>query len=309
MSFEVKVKRLSHRDWSELASAWLPHIAQLSFPQPGQRPDEPLSALYSLQEISVRVPPDGEIRAEIQGLRSALLHEGIFLLHKAANVLVVSQDQVLGGTPTWSVATAYQSAFFSMEAMLMLLGVAVVEVNDRTLQIDVWPTVESAASRKAKASYRLGLEAQYVRHKRIDHHHRWAILKRILRTLENSPIRGEVLNAIESIDDKHFARQRNKLHYSNGWTFDDLHTYFSPLSYCRFQAEPPLLARLDSENEDFTVVLATVLFSSAASLLASLGSLAPVIQNEVSMLNAACSGDRMKLRRDYEYAMNNVSMV
>ncbi len=131
---------------------------------------------------------------------------------QAANVLVASQSQVTGGLPTWSIATAYQSAFFSMEAMLLMLGVAVVEVNNKTLVFDIWPEVESSLSKKLKAQYKLGSEIQFVHHSRLEHHHRWAILKRVLRTLSNSPIAGAVINAINEIDDKEFARQRNRLH-------------------------------------------------------------------------------------------------
>lgn len=304
MSFEKKIKRLSHRNWADVKNAWLPHVAQLTLAQPGQAPDAPLSEFHALAPIAPQVPQDGEYRCDVSGFRTALLHEGIYLLHKAANVLVASQTQVTEGLPTWSIATAYQSTFFSMEALLKLLGVTVVEVNNKTLLLDVWPTAEQAASKKVKALYKLGSEIQCVHHSRLEHHHRWAILKRVLRTLNNSPINQLVINAIDSIDDKDFARQRNRLHYSNEWAFNDLHSYYSPLTYCRFQSSPSLIARLYPDCEDFTVVLSTVLFSSTVSLLSSLGEISPMIADEHRLLDMACSVDRMRLRSDFEMAMD-----
>jgi hypothetical protein len=308
MSFEVKLKRLGQRDWDEVKSAWLAPLSQLTFSKAGLPPDAALSDFYDLGEVAGRIPQDGEYRENITGLRAAVLHEGVYLLHKAANVLVGSHTQVVGGLPTWSVATAYQSAFFSMEAIFRLLGVAVVEVNNKTFMLDVWPEAEKTASKRAKALYKLGDEMQFVSHKRIDHYHRWALLKRALRMLTNSPIRGEIINALDAIDDKDFARQRNMLHYSNIWLFDDLHTFYSPLSYCRFNATPPLVQRLDPGHQDFTVVLATILLSSAASLLAALGQSAPIMQNEWKLLNEACSNQRLSLRAEFENSMQ-VSLV
>lgn len=62
---------------------------------------------------------------------------------------------------------------------------------------------------------------------------------KLLRTLSNSPINQLVINAIENIDDKDFARQRNKLHYSNGWAFDDIHAYYSHLHIADFNPSLP----------------------------------------------------------------------
>lgn len=308
MSFEVKLKRLSERDWEDVKTAWLLPLSKLAFPKAGHPPDAVLADFYGLDQIAVSIPKDAEYRGNVDGLRAAVLHEGVFLLHKAANVLVGSHAQVVGGLPTWSVATAYQSAFFSMEAIFRLLGLAIVEVNNKTFMLDVWPEVERSASKKAKALYRLGDEMQFVCHNRIDHYHRWALLKRALRMLKNSPIRGEIINAIDAIDERDFAKQRNMLHYSNGWIFEDLHSFYSPLSYCRFSGSPPLVQRLDSEHPDFSVVLATVLLSSAASLLSSLGQSAPIMKIEWQLLNEACNNQRLSLRTEYESSMQ-VSLV
>ena len=190
----------------------------------------------------------------------------------------------------------------------MILGVAVVEVNNKTLVLDVWPEIQKPANKKAIQSYKLGSEIQYVCHRRIEHYHRWAILKRVLRTLDNSPIDGAFINAINDIEDKAFAKQRNSLHYSNQWPFNDMHAYYSPISYCRFQSAPSLIERLDPDHQDFTVTLATTLFSNAASLLSSLARSSALMKDELNLLSEGCVLDRMKLRKEYEFA-KNASMI
>ncbi|MDB5870885.1 MAG: hypothetical protein JWQ07_327 [Ramlibacter sp.] len=302
MSFETQLKRLSHRDWNAVQGAWIPAVAGLNIEYPGKPPAEAVEDVYLLAQAFASVPAHSEIRTPVSGVAVAMLHESIFLLHKAANVLVGAQTQALGGFPTWSVATAYQSAFFSMEALLQLLGVGIVEISDRTMLVDLWPSVEQRLSRKNRESYILGSEVHLLHINRVDHYHRWAVFKRVLRTLSNAPIEAGLINALQEIDDKEFARQRNRLQYKTSWTFGDLHTSTSSLTYCRFRTPPPLLDRLDVDNEDFSLVLATLLFSSSVGLLSALATHAPAIASEKELLASACAPDRLVLRTDFEYA-------
>lgn len=305
MSFDLKLKRLSGRNWPDVASAWMQQVPQLVFDDgPGQRPDEDLCDFHALGEVTSTIKPDGELRYELAGFRSAVLHEGIFLTHKAANVLVASHNQVVKGLPTWSVSTAYQSAFFSMEAMLRILGVAIIRANNKNIVVDVWPEVEKGSSNKTKRLYKLGMETQWVCYAHVDHFHRWAILKKVLRTLDNSPISNELINTLVSLDDKDFARQRNNLHYSNTWLFPDLHAYCSAISYCKFSQEKALIEYLDPIDQNFTVVLASFLLSANAALLAFLGQTSSLIKEEWKLLDGACSNARMRLRHEYEKAMS-----
>lgn len=305
MSFEVKLKRLSSRDWNAVRPAWLPHVAQLSLHSPGQRPSDDLADFHLLSPLAAKVTKDGETRENLIGFRAAVLHEGVFLLHKAANVLVASQQQVQNGLPTWSIPTAYQSAFFSMEALLLLLGVVILEVENKTMHIDVWPEVAKDATSREKREYELGQECQIVRHDRIEHYHRWAILKRVLRTLVNSPVPAAVINGLQSVDDKDFARQRNDLHYSTTWKFDDMHVFMSPLEFCRFQLGAGPLECMDPAGPNFTAALAMTLLSGASSLLGSLGAISPSMMSEHNLLDTSCDVDRLPLRGDYELVAGN----
>lgn len=306
MSTETQIKRICHRDWTEILDAWLAHLGPLSISPPGSPPDEGLVDNFALGSVFKKVvPPQIELRTPaIPGLNATMLHEGIYLVHKAANVLVAAQNQIAQGLPTWSIPTAYQSAFFSMEAMLQILGVAITEIDNKSMIVDIWPSVDAKASRQLKNSYQIGSEIHLLPVSRIDHHHRWAVLKRVLRMLSNSPISGKIINTIDAVDDKQFARPRNRLHYRTTWIFTDLHSFCSDVAYCRFTSAQSLLDHLDQEDNDFTVTLAYLLLAGNIALLSSLGNVSPLIASEVRLLNDACCTERMPFRNSCEEAMS-----
>jgi hypothetical protein len=119
-----------------------------------------------LDQIVKSLPIDGEYRDELPELRHAILREGIFLLHKAAHVLGAAECQAYQGAPTWSLSTGYQAAFFCMESILRLLGIAIIEVNNKTFTVDVWPEVGSSASKAEKRAYKIGDDMQFIAHQK-----------------------------------------------------------------------------------------------------------------------------------------------
>jgi HEPN domain len=56
-----------------------------------------------------------------------LFREGVYWLHKALHVLGAAEIDADGGMPTWSLSSAYQSAFFSARSSMAFLGVAIAE--------------------------------------------------------------------------------------------------------------------------------------------------------------------------------------
>lgn len=303
MSVDTQTKRISARDWNDIFPNWINASAELSIDVPGQAPDETLADLFTLETAFKSVPLHGEARLAVPGLPPTALHEAIFLLHKAANVLTSAQQGMAKGLPTWSIPTAYQSAFFSMEAVLLLLGVSVVEIDNKTMIVDLWPDVEPRASKKVKASYKIGAEAHFLHVTRVEHYHRWAILKRVLRMLVNAPISGALINALEDVDDKAFARQRNRLQYRTSWVFADLHAYSSSVQYCRFELAPPFFDRLDPASDDFSMALAMALLFSGVALLTPVADIATVVALERDLLAVACVDERLTLKGKFESAI------
>lgn len=301
MSFEKKIKRLSSRDWIQVANDQLQYAAQLSLTQAGQAPAFHLSELQGLSELIPKIPRDGEYRdGGLPGLRAALLHEGIFMLHKSGNVLVASHDQVQGGLPTWSLPTGYQAAFFAAEGILKILGVAIIESANVACTIDVWPKAEAALKGKALAQYSIGSEIQFIRHDRLQHFHRWAILQRVLRMTMNHPLDPDLYSAVLALDEKDFARQRNELHYETAWKFADMHGYYSQPGFFDVPNKAALIACLNPDRDDFSVALGTVLFSFGIALLKPLAQVSAVIDGERQLLATSCTAPRMKLRSAFE---------
>jgi hypothetical protein len=301
MTFERRVKTIARRDWAYVQRALLSDISQY-YASAGRPPGAPLSEMPGFVAIVGPAEKDGPpLRGDIKFFRGAMLHEGIFLLHKSANVLCACHDQAVGGLPSWSAATGYQAALFAAEATMRVLGVAGgVEHESKEYLFDLWPEAETGLSKRAKKEYVVGTELLVSRHERIQHFHRWMLFQRVLRMTENHGWPDALVEALLALHYNDFARQRNDLHYELGWIFDDLHTYLSPLDLFRPNTATSLVGRLKLGAPDFSIALGTAVFALGSSLLRDLAALAPVMQDERSLLVDSCSEPRMKLRRTYE---------
>lgn len=301
MTYEHSLKRVRERDWHEVRRAWLSEAARLNLDPPGKPPDAELVDHVPLVAALNFPKHDVEHRVDVVGLRPAMLHEAIFLLHKAGNVLVAAHDQAVGGCATWSLATSYQAGLFAAEAMLKLLGVAIVSTEQRHFVVDVWPPPEKGLKGKALQGYTLGSEVHLIRlSSSVSHFHRWALLQRALRMASNLPFDRDVVQVLIDMEDRDFAAQRNTLHYATGWAYSDLHAYigmpgeFSPTS------KASLLASLEAGESSFGMALGTTIFLFGLRLLQDLAELAPQIAGERDVLIGAITPPRMKLKAPYD---------
>src|ERR1700681_2902178 len=137
-SWERKGAKLLARTWEEVRDAWLNHIPAIQVP--GAAPQDGLCDLPTVQLAvqGVQGEDPKAVEQEIPGLRSGVLAEALFLLHKAANVLGSAQVHVARGLCSWSLSSAYYAAFFGMKAVLQFLGVAAIETGNQTYLVDVW---------------------------------------------------------------------------------------------------------------------------------------------------------------------------
>ncbi|MCW5592451.1 MAG: hypothetical protein KIS74_10175 [Burkholderiales bacterium] len=282
MSFESCVKRVSQRDWALVKNAWLSYIPPLD--DAGQPPDFDLRQFVGLEQAVRETPETGEYRTGLPGFRECVLHEAVFALHKASHVLGLAEHQATSGCPTWSLSTAYQSAFFAKEAVFRLLGIVLIEVSNRQVLVDVWPEPPRGLKGKALREYKLGEEIQLVQFPRLEHRHRWAIFKRALRVLENPPCNSELVRLLDEIDEKEFARQRNAIHYTAAWLFDDLFAFYLPNGFFRLSDSVGVIRRLNEEAEDFSLVLATTLVWLGKKLMGDIAQWSPIIENELQLL-------------------------
>ena len=221
-SWERKIDKIGARDFNEVMGGWLAHIPEI---QPsGSAPTEGLDSIAALSESFKLAAPNGDYissDSSLLGARQPILHEAFFLAHKAIHVQLSAAEAVKRGRYTWALVDAYQASLFALGSILAFLGISNERDGSDFLVIDVWSPV---AKRKADIKLAEAYGCQLIRFKTLDHFHKWALFKRVLRTLKiESPLVLTLKEALRSTDDKSFAVHRNTVHYnSRAWLFDDL---------------------------------------------------------------------------------------
>ena len=279
---ERKIKRILAREWKQIRDGWLDCVPTIS--RAGQAPAHQLSELTSLEGQLTKIS-DSQVEEvdEISGLRSGMLHDAIFLLHKASHVLGACLVHVDKGMCTWSISSAYQSAFFAMKSIMAFLGVCVVESGNRHFLIDVWGTSHER-KRRNKGPFII-----LANTRRNEQRNYWAYFQRsVEQTLDrddiwNADVTGQLLNW----DYKDFGRQRNKLHYhTNWWPLDDLHGCVNAPEFGKWRS----LDCVDSDDDpDFPLLLAFALVRMAGDLLTDLAQESVLIERELSLLQSRLS--------------------
>lgn len=224
--WQRKVDHLGARDYEEIARGWLAHIPTID--PPGSPPREGIGAISAVSDVLPRVQVTGALVESLSGARPGVLHEAFYLAHKAVHVELSCAHAINKGAHTWAVVDAYQASLFALGSILAFLGLTVERHDNNFILVDVWHVDPSSrryppvfGGTKSHERY------QFVRFKTLDHFHKWAILKRLLRTLSSSSrLAGLLKTALEVRDDKDFARHRNTVNYqSGGWLANDLLQY------------------------------------------------------------------------------------
>ncbi|SEB03138.1 hypothetical protein [Paraburkholderia sartisoli] len=220
--WESKIDRIRGRSSDHVLRGWLAHVPDID--PPGSPPREGISSISAIDAILPRVPRTGEIVEPISGARSGVLHEAYYLAHKAVHVEITCANFVSSGRHTWAVVDAYQASLFALASIMCFLGMTVERADNDFVLVDVWGATQDEVNGKRGPANRETEAYQFLRFKTLDHFHKWAILKRVLRTLDTaSPLVVLLRDALNEHDDKEFARYRNTVNYqSAGWIANDL---------------------------------------------------------------------------------------
>lgn len=220
--WDRKVSRLQKRDYGKIMRGWLAHIPEIA--SPGYAPQEGIEAISSIAAVFSLVKGDGDVVQKLSGARPAVLHEAFYLAHKAIHVEIVCANAIKEGRHTWAVVDAYQASLFALGSILAFLGITVERHENDFILVDVWGTDPNF--KRAKGDIDVGDPEiyQFIRFKSLDHFHKWAILRRLLRTLDiKSALVQLVRDGLEPHDDKRFAYHRNQVHYQSAiWLSGDL---------------------------------------------------------------------------------------
>ncbi len=263
--------RIPGRDWQEISSKWSGYIPRLD--QPKSPPNPPLARFYDLNQ-TLDNPPSDAFSREITGLRQLLFQEGLFLFHKATNVISAAEIHARHGMLTWSLSNAYQGAFFGAKAIIRFLGVATIAHSNKYWIIDIYPELAKLTSKEKAQGLRPDPNTSFtLAHARIEHRHIWQLFQRLMRVSKfQDPIMNRLQGALSKyFDERTFAEQRNALHYGNNtWFFDDMYQLLQDVA---FGTESVLqIERIPFENleSDFSMLLACVVLYFGIYLLRSL---------------------------------------
>jgi hypothetical protein len=277
------------RDWPEIKDAWLGYIPTIE--PPGRVPDSPLADLPTLRlQVGDVDQQPKEVMEEIVGLREGVFIEGLFLLHKAANVMGCAQVDVAKGLRSWALSSAYQSAFFSMKAITHFLGIAVAEVQNKSILIDTWRPPQKKRRGGTGWNYNVLLQSG----KRFEHRQMWAVFKRMLRVTKGleTVLSKENATSLIELDINDFATQRNSLHYRIAWPFNDLHQCsFDPGFGIYDEGITDGTVLSDLERDDFSIVLGIVLLRMGYRMLYEIAQTATGLNSELDVLRNWLRGD------------------
>lgn len=221
-AWERKVERIQSKNCERIMKGWLAHIPAIGFP--GAAPQEGVDSISSVADIFPSVKGDGDVIERLSGARPAVLHEAFYLAHKAIHVEILCAKAIQEGRHTWAVVDAYQASLFALGSILAFLGITMERHDSNFILVDVWGVDSSVKKRKNSIDIGDIETYQFIRFKTLDHFHKWAILKRLLRTLDYKSSLVELVRAgLEPHDEKKFAQYRNQVHYnSDAWLSNDL---------------------------------------------------------------------------------------
>jgi len=290
--WDRKANKLVRRNWETLCELWLDY--PLLRGTPGVPPDHEVSELESLQQelqdIDGNQPKD--IQEDIVGLRESILKQGLFQFQKAAHILNGAQIHIDKGMPSWSLSSAYHSAFCAVNGILNLLGITFVQTSRGSFLIDVWsePPEKSTHKRDTSRNTRLQKTPGLPDQKNV-----WQVFQRILRI---NPFNDDIISedwttALLALENTDFSRMRNAVHYrASNWPFDDVRSF---VTTTHFQLDSVDLMHgcfvNDPENSVFPLALAFMIVRIGHQMLKSLVSMSILLQPELDVFYRWLYGD------------------
>lgn len=288
-AFDNKIKTLVlDRPWDLISDYWLTSIPRID-------PDlnvgfEALEEFGPLSDL-VGAGPADVLRQEIPLVRQIVFREAVFLLHKAINVLSLAEMSANRGSPTWSLSTAYHSAFLGMRSLTRLFGVAHVTSGKNTWVIDIFPQWVKQSKRKSK-DVNSQSDMLIFKVARMDQRHYWRLFQRLVCTTKFGDQGLKNLAAdFWKIDEGDFSEQRHALIYeNNSWYFDDL--YKDDIRAGFGIRTSNLSIKDDRGTEDFTLVLAYSMVEFGIRLLRSLREKANILAESLEVIENSVTNIR-----------------
>lgn len=286
MAVDKDIKKIDRRNWEKVKGIWLSSIPHFNYP--GAAPDHEIRDIIDLPNLYSKTKQNQNAYFyDIPNLRSEILREGIYFSHKATHVCGTSIVHLNNGILSWAISSAYQASFFSVKAILNLLGLTFLRVNYKSLMIDCFPQEEQLSKNKIKQGFIPKQEMKFCIFDDLTHMQYWEVFQRILRIAELPLLDERIKRFLLQITPEQFVAQRNNLHYvSNYWLRkEDL---FKRIFDNNFGVRENLIELLDkeirNEQSDFSVFVCYLLLKLNIELIKSLSELSEEIKNEYDLI-------------------------
>jgi hypothetical protein len=276
------------RNWPDIAGNWLTYFPAIT--PPGSKPSSAVGEFIGFEQVALSLNQSNrQVRRDVDGFREIIFHEAMYLLHKSSHVIGCSETDANIGAHTWSLAQAYQGAFFAAKAISYLLGGFIAEHDRDGILVDLWPGLYSGTSR-------IGLLpdstiAFWLYKRAPGHMHMWQLFQHLVRVTRVSIWPSEYVSLITALAPHEFAKQRNIIHYEGGsWIFDDLFD-FKPNNTYGVIKDRFLSGISYDEHSDFTFVIAQIIFRMGLLILGDIKSLTNKIEPEIEILSKRLNMD------------------
>jgi hypothetical protein len=222
-SFGNDAKQIGRREWEDISGEWLNFLPDNPMTMPEEEVDDLPQLISVYQQTSSNKSTKVSLFTDIELFRQSIYLASVFYLQKATNIFNSACTVSAAGYRTWSRAISYQSAFFSMRSISLLLGCTVLrhKATNSYYQVDIWRASKESRSDPSESSFDIGF------HKRQNpqHHDFWQIFVRLLHStrISDEVWRNPIVDPLKMIDPESIPDIRNRLHYrASEWTYNDL---------------------------------------------------------------------------------------
>jgi hypothetical protein len=286
MAWEQSWSHIDDRDWDVVRSAWLRSIPPRAVL--GTRPDPTLSTLAAQQGALRGAKLPIEV-ADVPAFRATAFCEAMFLLHKGLHVLRAAQMHAGKGMPSWSLFSAYHSAFLLGKSISYFLGVCTPLPEGRQWIVDLFPQQKKKHVRKKPMAAEDFVTFKVIPVAHMDQRHSWGTLLRTIRLASVSVWKAEESQSILALNFEEFSPVRNKFIYSPPfWPFDDLFTE-QPVALVN---DSPGFSEFDLDKLSFLFSLACRLAGMAEALAFDLAKHVPSVSQELQEAGYVADGWR-----------------
>ena len=288
------MKKIPTRNWNELSEFW--SAVAPGIDPPGSAPESSVGELFPVAAAIQSIPENVKYeKLKIEGVQTAVLHEAIYLLHKAANVLGGWQMHLTRGLCSWSISGAYQCSLFSVGAICSFLGVTVIRVDGHHVLLDVWPARSKGSAKLDLAKPSMDSWCAFIKGRPPSNQDRWKVFQRLLRVAKvPESMWAKVPTHILSMEKSQtFVKQRNAIHYSNHyWPHPDLHDYMEYTKCFNVPADWSAPQNIeDPDSPEFSLVVSMTTFAMAYAIFSDLVNVAPSLLPELDCLRRSLGRD------------------